>query len=252
MPRILWGKKMRIVFGLLLVGLLATGCAKIQEELLGADTKACASETNDVATALAACEKLVAAGNSDSKALAHLYFMRGFQKLRKDDAPAALKDLDESIRLDPGQWIVFANRSNVLSNLGEHDRAFADVSRAIELDGRDFRLYGQRCWIRAVQVRELDTALADCTKALDGNPEDWNSFNSRGFVQFRMGKFKEAIADYDAAIAGDPSVASSYLIRGMAKRALADNAGADADIAEARSKDAGVADRYAGYGVVVQ
>lgn len=243
---------MRIVFGLLLAVLLATGCAKIQGELLGADTKACESETNDVATALAACEKLIAAGKKDTKAMARVYFMRGFQRLRKDEPAAALKDLDESIRLDPTQWIVFANRSNVLSNIGEHDRAFADVSRAIELDDRDFRLYGQRCWVRAVQVRELDTALADCTKALTGNPEDWNSFNSRGFVQFRMGKFKEAIADYDTAIAGDPSVASSYLIRGMAKRALADDAGADADIAEARSKDAGVVDRYAGYGVVVQ
>lgn len=243
---------MRTVIGLMLVGLLGTGCGKIQEAVLGSDIKTCESETNDVATALAACEKLIAAGGGDAKAKAHLYFLRGFQKLRKDGSPAALKDLDESIRLDSSEWIVFANRSNVLSNMGEHDRAFVDINRAIELDGRDFRLYGQRCWVRAVQVKELDAALDDCTKAVQGNPEDWNSFNSRGFVKFRMGRFKEAIADYDTSLAGDPSVASSYLIRGMAKRALADNPGADADIAEALSRDPGVAERYAGYGVVVQ
>lgn len=243
---------MRTVTGLLLLGLLATGCAKIQEEWRGSDLKVCANETNEVATALAACDKLIAAGNPDSKALAHLHFLRAFQKQRNNDQPGALRDLDESIRLDPNDWIVFANRSNVLSNAGDQDRAFVDINRAIELDGRDFRLYGQRCWIRAVQARELDVALDDCTKALQGNPQDWNSFNSRGFAQFRMGRFKEAIADYDTAIAGDPSVASSYLIRGMAKRALADNAGADADLAEANSRDAGVAARYAGYGVVAE
>ena len=94
-----------------------------------------------------------------------------------------------------------------------------------------------------------DPAVAIRDRALELDAGSSNSYNSRGYVNFRAGRFAESVHDYDAALAAQPAVASSWYVRGLAKRALGDAAGAEADIAKGLALDPKVAERYAGYGV---
>lgn len=107
----------------------------------------------------------------------------------------------------------------------------------------------ERSWARAVWGRQLDLALADCNESLRLRPNDANTVNSRGLVQFRRNDFRAAFADYDAAVRANANDTGSLFALGVAQLRLGQTAAGQADIAAATARDAGVAARYAGYGV---
>jgi tetratricopeptide (TPR) repeat protein len=177
------------------------------------------------------------------------YGLRGVLYGRKDQRDAAIADFDRAIALNPDDNDALMNRGTAHERNGEYPRAIEDYGRVIAQAPRQAGAWGGRCWSRAVAGIALDSALADCERAIALDPADANHLNSRGFVHFRLGHFDLAIRDYDAAIAADPKVASSFYVRGLAKARQGDRRGADADLATAMALDPGVAGRYAGYGV---
>jgi tetratricopeptide (TPR) repeat protein len=189
---------------------------------------------------------------SEPQVQAAAYFDRGSLYASLGQYTEALQDLDNSIQLDAARASSFTMRGTTQLRLGKIDAALEDDTQAIVLSKQPHEqslAYNDRCWARAVANRELDAALADCNEALKLYPESWAARNSRGFVQFRMGKYKEAISDYYAATAVAPKDASSYYVRGVAKLKTGDAAGAEVDIELAKSIDPKVADTYASYGV---
>lgn len=80
-------------------------------------------------------------------------------------------------------------------------------------------------------------------------PDDGNTLNSRGLVEFKLGTLDKAAADYDAAVKLNPKDASSLYIRGVIKRKIGDATGGDADIAAAKAIRASVVDDDAAFGV---
>ena len=180
---------------------------------------------------------------------ANAYGLRGAMQGNKGELDEAIADFDRAIALDPGQSDSFMNRGTARERNGEYLRATEDYSSAIELAPRQAGTWGGRCWSRAVVGTALESALADCERAVELDKADANHLNSRGFVHFRLRQFDLAIRDYDAAIAAEPKVASSFYVRGLAKAQQGDRRGADADLAAATALDPDVAGRYAGYGV---
>lgn len=180
---------------------------------------------------------------------AKAYGLRGAMHGNKDELNEAIADFDRAIALDPELSDAFMNRGTAHERNGEYLRATEDYDRAIALVPKQASAWGGRCWSRAVAGIVLESALADCQRAIELDKADANHLNSRGFVHFRLRHFDLAIRDYDAAIAADPKVASSFYVRGLAKEQQGDRHGADADLAAATALDPGVAERYAGYGV---
>ena len=180
---------------------------------------------------------------------ADAYGLRGAMHGSKDELDEAIADFDRAIALEPGQSDSFMNRGTARERKGEYAGAIEDYGSAIELAPKQAGAWGGRCWSRAVAGVALESALADCQRAIELDKADANHLNSRGFVHFRLRRFDLAIRDYDAAIAADPTMASSFYVRGLAKARQGDRHGADADLAAATALDPGVATRYAGYGV---
>ena len=180
---------------------------------------------------------------------ANAHGLRGAMHGSKGELDAAIADFDRAIALDPGQSDSFMNRGTARERNGEYLRAAEDYSSAIALAPKQAGAWGGRCWARAVLGTALESALADCERAVELDKADANHLNSRGFVHFRLRQYDLAIRDYDAAIAADPKVASSFHVRGLAKARQGDRRGADTDLAKATALDPGVAARYAGYGV---
>ena len=110
-----------------------------------------------------------------------------------------------------------------------------------------------KCWNEAEANIDLELALSECDRALarasSKAPEWANWLDSRGFVRFRLGRWKDAVADYDSALAADPKMAGSLYMRGVAKRRLGETSVGDADIAAAAGLDPGVRDRFTAVGV---
>jgi tetratricopeptide (TPR) repeat protein len=167
----------------------------------------------------------------------------------KGDYHRAIADHNEALRLDPNFAHAYYNRGSAYAAKGDLDRAIADYNEAIELDSKYAAAYNGRCWARALTGRDLAQALADCNEALRLQPDDANTLNSPGLVQFKLSAFDRAITDYGPAIAKNAKDADSLYGRGVAKLRGGDTAGGEADIAAAKAITADIATIYAGYGV---
>jgi len=244
------------------------------------DAMASCKNATDYETAIAACTRVIDSKTTAPHDLATAYSLRGgarnfgnepgaFEdldravRLAPDDAEIvanraaahvmrnqldeAQRDVDAALHLDPRNLIALGNRAIIFEKLGQFPEARIAIDQALSVDPKDSRGWGERCWIGAVLADELPKSLSECDRAIELYPRDPNTFNSRGLVNFRMGRFKEALADYDHAIQGDPNVASSFLMRGLTRRALGEN-GSD-DLLKSRQMEPGVAARYASYGI---
>ncbi|MEO6104018.1 MAG: tetratricopeptide repeat protein [Pseudoxanthomonas sp.] len=246
----------------------------------------CADAKADTASVIEACTGLLASVSSDDAFRELAYFNRARAYAARQESDEAKADLDQALRINPDNAQAYALRGALHGSKGELEDAIADFDRAISLDPSDIRTminrgtarersgeysrsiedydrviaqapkeaaaWGGRCWTRAVAGIQLESALADCQRAIELDPADANHLNSRGFVYFRLDRFDLAIRDYNTAIAADPPVASSFYVRGLARARTGDRAGADADLATAVAMDPGVAGRYAGFGIYRQ
>jgi tetratricopeptide (TPR) repeat protein len=100
---------------------------------------------------------------------------------------------------------------------GNYDEAIALFTKAIEsgeLSRDDLKgayYYRGRAWYGK---GDLDKAIADFTKAIAINPEDFNAYYNRGLALANKGAFDKAIADFTKAIKINPNFAYTYGHRG--------------------------------------
>ena len=181
-----------------------------------------------------------------------VFAFRSALRRSSGDMEGAWSDVNEALRLDPGNAFALLARAELLGARGEWLKVIGDYTIVMKT-ATDPELKslarGGRCWARAVAELDLDAGLADCDRRLREAPDDANSYNSRGFLHFRAGRHADAISDYSRAIELDPSVASSYYVRGLAHGQLGDANAADADLQAALAREPGVVERYRGYGV---
>lgn len=180
---------------------------------------------------------------------ARIYGMRGVVHGMKGELDAAIADFSISIEGEPTLIDSITNRGKALQDKGEFSRAIPDFDRALKLQPDNAFALNGRCWSRAVLNIDLDAALVDCNAGVEaGGVDIANTFNTRGFVHYRRGEYRDAIASYDASLQRNPTMASSYYVRGLSKQALG-SPDAQADIEKALSLEPGVQKRYASYGV---
>ena len=198
---------------------------------------------------IAGCTDTIQSGKYSGAGLAWAYGNRGRSYRVKKDYDRAIADFSEAIRLDPKIAKAYNERGGAYYGKKDYDRAIADYSEAIRLNPKYAHAYSGRCWDRAIIGADLQGALADCNESLRLQPNDSNTLNSRGLVQFKLKSFDLAIADYSAAIALNAKDADSLYGRGIARLKKGDAAGGNADIAAAKALKPDVAEVSAGYGL---
>src|ERR1700738_4492976 len=166
----------------------------------------------------------------------------------RKDYDHAIADYAEAIRLDPKHALAFNNRGYVYLVKMDYDRPIADLAEAIQIEPSAGR-FNARCFMRALGTRDLPQALDDCNEALRLLPDDGDTLNSHGLVQFKLGAFDQARADFDASLKRDAGDAGSLYGRGLTKLKTGDTAGGIGDIAAAKAVRADIAEVYAGYGI---
>ncbi|MEO8365069.1 MAG: tetratricopeptide repeat protein [Pseudoxanthomonas sp.] len=267
---------------LLFLILLLPGCGGFGNSQRVAEMSACGRAEHSMDAAIATCTRLLEDRTLSREERVFVYFSRARAAMNKQDMVGALRDLDESIKLDPSQSVSFASRGIVHGTLGNLEPAISDFSRAIELDPADavsFQNRGKaysdsgdqrraiedfsrvismggdgpisrngRCWSLAVLGRDLDAAARDCEEAIRLAPNDGNNLNSLAFVRFRRADYAGAVKGYTRSLSLNPNSGSSYYMRGRAKAAINDATAPD-DIARGIGYEAGIAQRYAGYGI---
>lgn len=159
----------------------------------------------------------------------------------------AIADYDAAIRLRPNFGEAFYGRGLAYFSLGRYEVAIRNFNAAMRLGLRNADVLNSLCWTRAVATTDLILALDECNESLKLMPSA-STYDSRGFVYFRLRRYPEAIADYNQALALDATLSSSLYMRGKSRLRLGDAQGYS-DIEAARNRNSEIGAQYARYGV---
>ncbi|UYY59906.1 DUF3857 domain-containing protein [Sphingomonas sp. S2-65] len=215
---------------------------------------------------------------------ADLYLSRAsvFQQIRND--AAALKDAEQALALDPGSIGAVNTVATLRFRKGEQDDALSMIAERIDAGGDEKASYvtlqadllaeakrsdeavaaldgvvkanpgkadllNSRCWVKGTLNVALDTALKDCTRAIEMAEQPAAIYDSRALVYYRLGRMDDALTDLNAALDVAPDMSASLFLRGIILKKKGDKA-AEQDLAAARLMWPRIDEQYARYGVV--
>ncbi|WP_245481358.1 tetratricopeptide repeat protein [Bradyrhizobium sp. LVM 105] len=189
---------MRVPFSLvaLLAALISTAPAAAEG---GPAWDACVALTSTPDQRVKACSTVIDTKSESGKRLAGAYCNRGHGLTEQRELDAALSDLDEAVRLDPGYACAYNNRGRVYSFKRDYDRAIADYDQAIKLDPSAALAYSNRGESR-FNKGDLDAAFADFDAAIKRDPNYAMAYGNRALVYYRKRDMAHAIADYTMRI----------------------------------------------------
>ena len=110
-------------------------------------------------------------------------------------------------------------------------------------------LLNGRCWVKATRAVMLDTALKDCTAAIELSSSTYAALDSRAMVWYRLGRFEDALRDIDAVLAEEPGLPASRFMRAVVMTRLHRASEADHDLTIARRRSPSVDRTYGRYGI---
>lgn len=167
-----------------------------------------------------------------------------------DDTAKALAILDERIA-DGGKGVtdLMAAKAEVQQHAGDRDGAIATIDAAIAKKPGSPALLNSRCWLKGTMNVALDTALKDCTKAIELSDSPVAALDSRAIVYFRMNRLDDAMTDLDAVLEQSSELSASLFMRGVIRKRRGDLSGSAADLAAARAIDPRVDETYARFGI---
>lgn len=100
--------------------------------------------------------------------------------------------------------------------LNMYIEAIADFNKAIALDPKFFKAYGNR-GASKYELQDYRGALADYSKVLELNSEDKRAYSNRGLTKMKFEDYEGAILDCNKAIELDRNYGTAYCNRGVAK-----------------------------------
>jgi Flp pilus assembly protein TadD len=159
-----------------------------------------------------------------------------------------IKSLTAKLIENPDDQSALYRRGQVYASKGAYSLAIRDFDDSIRLNPKDVEAFNNRCWARTV-IGDLQAALKDCNEALRLRPNFVDALDSRGLVNLKSGQTKNAIADFDAALKINPRLTSSLYGRGLAKQRNGSISEGELDISNAKAMDPNIVKEFNGYGV---
>lgn len=126
------------------------------------------------------------------------------------DGAGALAVLDGALKAKPGDTELLYGRSLMLERQGRIADAEKDLRSILKKDPDDARAMNALGYMLTVHTKRLDEARGLISRALELDPDDPAILDSMGWVQFKLGKRKEALTLLEKAhgTMPDPEVAA--------------------------------------------
>lgn len=189
--------------------------AALSAAMAAPDDRGCTAEA--LKKAVTACDAAIVA-EADPAAKAVLLHLRAYAWNERRRPDKALADLNEALRLAPGNAETIHERAYTLAELGEFERALADSDREVRLRPDEPRAYRERGFIRLARA-DFAGAYADAVQETELSPQDWGARLERAEAALWEGRFDEAAAQIEAAerlaAAGDSEAREAVAKRRM-------------------------------------
>ncbi len=163
-----------------------------------------------LATDVHVCDAQIQAA-SEPGLKARLLQRRAYAYVEKDETEAALKDLDEAIRLDPTLGEALHERAYVLGELREFGRALTDLDHEVALNPDRPEAYEELAWVRH-NLGDFEGAYRDRLKAEALQPGEAGTLLHRAEAALWLGRFDEAERETSRALALAQAAGESGLV----------------------------------------
>ncbi len=144
----------------------------------------------------------------------------------KKNWPAALAAADKAVALEPDGSAGYCRRGRVHGEAKEYAKALADIAEGLKRDANDADCYFHRAYaVWDLQERWADS-VADYSKAIALDPDDYYSLNNRAWAYMKMGQSPKGLPDAQKAIQLAPRWAEArdtagHILEAMGKKAEA-------------------------------
>jgi tetratricopeptide (TPR) repeat protein len=178
---------------LLTIALVVLIAGKLSAAAVEGDMAACAEEKSP--DALAACTRLIEAGQLLPAKLAEVYDHRAGVKLSGGDTDGALTDYDAAIRLTPTDGMIHMRRGDAFRVKGDAVKALADYNDAVRLKPDLWRTHYMRAYMLEVRG-DHSAAIESYTRAAELAPDNPRPRSEIGVIYYNAGDYDKAIAEF--------------------------------------------------------
>jgi TonB family protein len=159
------------------------------------------------------------------------YLMRAAAQLKLKRYQDVINDANEAIRYEPSNLRGYLLRGEAYSYLHQHAKALDDFNLYIERHPDSAAGYNDRGWAYR-ELGELVKAVQDFDRAIQLNPSYQKAFENRGLAYLKLSEWAKAEDDFAVVISIQPNRAWAYARRAEARAGKGDSAGAVSDRAK--------------------
>ena len=178
----------------------------------------CGQVTGDPDLAIKVCTRLIEFASLDKPELAKTYHTRGTEWANQGNHDRAIADYTMAIELEPKLADAYYNRALSWSEKGEHDRAIADYDATLQMSPRETRAHVGRA-VELTAKGDYKRALADYESVIGIEPKNMSGYFGRGRGRFYSGDYMSAASDFIRAHQLDGSAYTALWLFLARKRA---------------------------------
>lgn len=141
------------------------------------------------------------------------YYARGTVNDYRKNADAAFADYTKALELNPQCAVCYVKRARIYADKQQSDAALSEYNNALRINPDYSALYFSRGTLY-YERRQYDKAAEDYTKSLQYKPGDVDALFNRGVMYKMQGKLDLALADYARVAQLSPNDADLYGNRG--------------------------------------
>ena len=120
------------------------------------------------------------------------------KKIDSEDYKSAIADLNQAIKLNPGQSETYLTLGFAYSSMGNSQGAIATYNKAIEINPKSAIAYYYR-GDEYLQLENQEKALEDYDRAINVDSNYANPYFDRGTVRYLLGDKEQAFDDFEKA-----------------------------------------------------
>lgn len=139
-------------------------------------------------------------------------------------------------------------RATVVGLKGDSTTALTLLADAVANKPENSDVLNADCWFRGLFNVALDSAVGQCTHAIERADQPYAALDSRALVEYRLGDYDAALADLNAVLKIAPGIPASRYMRGVTRLKKGDKGGRE-DIETALRMSPSIAEFYARHGV---
>jgi tetratricopeptide (TPR) repeat protein len=158
---------------------------------------------------------------------AHAHFVLAKNLIDVPDMNAALESMNRSIQLDPKMPESYFYRGNIYYGQENYAAALNDYLKAVELNPKYSEAY-YNIGVTYNTTNKFQESIEPLTKAISLVPNEY-MYQTRASSFFNLRRLQEAVDDYSKAIAINPKAGQAYFNRGATYLNMQQKANACAD-----------------------